>query len=63
MVRFVQDAPDDGGDPAGPGWHGVIVHVQSNEEKAFVKIADALTFMARYVAIGDLPLRQQEQDS
>ncbi|MGB8648700.1 MAG: hypothetical protein WCF84_25910 [Anaerolineae bacterium] len=55
IVRFVQDAPDNGADPAQPGWHGVVVHVQSNEEKAFVKVADAFAFMARYVAIGDLP--------
>ncbi len=57
IVRFVHDAPDDGAEPSTSGWHGVVVHVQSNEEKAFVKIADAFAFMARFVAIGDLPLQ------
>ncbi len=54
IVRFIQDAPEDGQPSAASPWHGVIVHVQSNQEKAFVRVADALSFMAHYVSLPDL---------
>ncbi len=59
IVRFVQDTPGDASLP-GTSWHGVVVHVQSNEEKAFIRIADAIAFMARYVAIGEQPSGQEQ---
>lgn len=52
VVRFVQDAPRRASSIA-PNWHGVVVHVQTDEEKSFSQIADAIAFMARYVSIGD----------
>ncbi len=55
VVRFVHDAPEERRAPGTPGWHGVIVHVQSNEERPFIKIADAVAFMSRFVGIGELP--------
>ncbi len=61
IVRFVQDEPDDGGPATASGWHGVVVHVQSTQEKAFVKIADAFAFMARYVSLGDLPVQEEQE--
>ncbi len=48
VLRFVQDAP-----ASARGWHAVIVHVQTNEEKTFSDFADAVAFIARYVPIGD----------
>ncbi len=53
VLRFVQDVPDNGAAVAMPMWHAVIVHVQSNEEKNFANVADAVAFIARYVPIGD----------
>ncbi len=63
VLRFVADAPSDAAplessaspDPAPPArWHGVIVHVQTNQEKHFTNIADAVAFIARYVPVGDV---------
>ncbi len=59
IIRFIQDAPQDGQPSAGSPWHGVIVHVQSNQEKAFVRVADAFAFMARYVSLPDLAAPQE----
>ncbi len=54
IVRFVEDAPADGAAPNVRGWHGVVIHIQTNEEKIFTHFADAVAFMARYVPAGDL---------
>ncbi len=59
VVRFIQDVPEDGQPAAALPWHGVIVHVQSNQEKAFVRIADALSFMGHYVSLPDLSTPQE----
>ena len=59
IVRFIQDVPEDGQPSAASPWHGVIVHVQSNQERAFVRMADALSFMAHYVALSDLSAPQE----
>ncbi len=59
IIRFIQDAPEDGQPSTGSPWHGVIVHVQSNQEKAFVRVADAFSFMARYVSLPDLVAPQE----
>jgi hypothetical protein len=47
------DAPDREQAPDVARWHGVIVHVQTNEVKPFTHLADALAFIDRYVPIGD----------
>ncbi len=62
VLRFVADASVDAADEAHNApdqasptrWHAVIVHVQSNEEKHFTNIADAVAFIARYVPVGDI---------
>ncbi len=53
VVRFVCDQPP--GDPPGPAddWHGLIRHVQSNEELHFVNWADAVAFIQRYVNVAE----------
>jgi hypothetical protein len=62
VLRFVADAPSDAAsleastspNPVPPArWHGVVVHVQTNQEKHFTNIADAVAFIARYVPVGD----------
>ncbi len=53
VLRFVADAPDQGVSAETRGWHGVVVHVQSDQEKHFTNLADAIAFIARYVPIGD----------
>ncbi len=59
IVRFIQDAPEDGQPSAASPWHGIVVHVQSNQEKTFVRMADALSFMAHYVSFPDLSAPQE----
>ncbi len=54
IVRFVEDVPDDAAAPGSPAWRGVIIHVQTDEEKAFTHLADAVTFISRYVPLGDM---------
>jgi hypothetical protein len=49
IVRFVYDQAADGDAGLGAGWHGVVRHVQSNEERHFTRWADAVAFIARYV--------------
>ncbi|MBI4788536.1 MAG: hypothetical protein HY782_16005 [Chloroflexi bacterium] len=53
VLRFVADAPEHGAGDAARNWHGVVVHVQTNEEKTFTHFADAIAFIARYVPVGD----------
>ncbi len=57
VVRFVQDAPARASSIA-QNWRGVVVHVQTNEEKSFTQVADAIAFMARYVSIGDFVFKR-----
>jgi hypothetical protein len=52
VLRFVQDAPQDGAASA-PAWRGVIVNVQSNTEVNFTEFADAVAFIARDVPLGE----------
>ncbi len=47
ILRFVQD--HDSTRAQGENWHGVIRHVQSNEETRFTDITKALSFMSGYV--------------
>ncbi len=68
VLRFVFDSPNDDSDaetavndfPASKaelgtpaGWRGVIIRVQTNQEKPFVNFAEALAFIARDVHLGD----------
>jgi hypothetical protein len=54
VLRFVHDAPEDRASTShARDWRGVVVHVQTNEEKTFTHIADAVAFIARYVPVGD----------
>ena len=46
VLRFVRQ-PAEG---AGPGWHGVIRHVQSNRERAFNRWEDAVKFINEFVS-------------
>ncbi len=61
VIRFVQDRADEANEPALSHWRGVIVHVQSNEEKSFIKIADAVAFMSRFIADGDLSSSSEQE--
>jgi hypothetical protein len=69
VLRFVFDSPNDESDAkaavndfpvskaelgsASAGWRGVIIRVQTNEEKPFANFAEALAFIARDVHLGD----------
>ncbi len=59
IIRFVQDLPDDSIAPGLQAWRGVVIHVQTNEEKHFTHLADALAFMAKYVPVGDLNFKEE----
>ena len=76
VLRFVADAPDAGLAPeaqpdasaasrpdhlAARGWHGVVVHVQTNEGKPFTNFADAVAFIARFVPVGDFILQGEDE--
>jgi hypothetical protein len=55
VVRFVQKTTTLAStDPSEGAWHGVVKHVQSNEEQRFSRLADALAFMAKYVNLDAL---------
>ena len=54
VLRFVYDQPP--GAPAAR-WHGVVRHVQSNEELHFIRWADAVTFIERFAQL-DQPTDQ-----
>ncbi len=63
IVRFVEDLPDAAGQPEARAWHGVVIHVQTNEEKAFTQFADAIAFIARHVPVGNfIPVIDQTDD-
>ncbi len=59
IIRFIQDLPDDSAAPDAQAWRGVVIHVQTNEEKHFTHLADALAFMAKYAPVGDLNFKQE----
>jgi hypothetical protein len=51
VLRFVSDqAP---ADQAAGAWHGVIRHVQTNQERAFTRWAEAVTFIQQYIELND----------
>jgi pimeloyl-ACP methyl ester carboxylesterase len=53
VLRFVQEAPAAAELARAPGWHGVVRHVQTNQEEPFTQLTDAIAFIARYVSVGD----------
>jgi hypothetical protein len=57
VLRFVADTSSDSASPRARGWHGVVVHVQTNQEHSFSRLVDAVAFIARYVSIGDFVFR------
>ncbi len=67
VLRFVADesahrAIPEGVDPLDRGalsWRGAVVHVQTNQEKRFTNLADAIAFIARYVPVGDFVFRNE----
>lgn len=50
VVRFVSE-PSPPAESATLPWHGVIRHVQSEEEQRFIDISEALSFMGRFVRL------------
>ena len=56
VLRFIGDVPECDVPASRRAWHGVIVHVQSNEEKVFAHFAEAAAFIARYVPVDDFAL-------
>ncbi|MCL5950334.1 MAG: hypothetical protein M1132_01190 [Chloroflexi bacterium] len=56
VIRFVRDTPESQTPLTPRGWHGVVVHVQTNEEKSFVQFADAIAFIKRYVPVGEFDI-------
>ncbi len=64
VLRFVTDPTDGGHASASAAWHGVVRHVQSDEERPFAQWADAVAFIAQYVDLhnaadpGDQPSNQ-----
>lgn len=72
VLRFVLDAADTASDaarlaanlpeyqanPPVGHWRGVVIRVQTQEEKIFSNFADAVAFIARNVNIGDFVFSQ-----
>ena len=58
VLRFVSEQPSGEASaetlaPAPMTWHGVIRHVQTNEERHFTRWSEAVSFIARYVTVED----------
>lgn len=49
VLRFVREAPVIEARPDGLTWHGMVRHVQTNRERAFVRWTDALSFICEFV--------------
>ncbi len=60
VLRFVADAAESATSAPARGWHGVVVHVQSDQERHFTNLADAIAFIARYVPVGDVVFPAEE---
>jgi hypothetical protein len=60
VLRFIEDSARAETSGVAPSWHGVVLHVQTNEEMIFADFADAVAFMRRYVSIGDFSFPDQE---
>jgi hypothetical protein len=53
VLRFVQETTEVKNTPPRANWHGVIKHVQTNEEQRFTRLADAIAFVARHVDVDE----------
>ncbi|UCC64637.1 MAG: hypothetical protein JSV36_06215 [Anaerolineae bacterium] len=54
VLRFVQETTTEStADRSWADWHGVIKHVQTNEERHFTCFADAVAFIATYVSLDE----------
>ncbi len=57
VLRFVFDQPPETTEtapaPTGPAWHGVIRHVQTNQERHFTRWAEAAAFVEQYVDLSE----------
>ena len=67
VLRFVQETSIDATtQPPQTDWHGIIKHVQTNNEQHFMDFADAIAFIAKYIDLDDLPkdngLEAQDSD-
>ncbi len=51
VLRFVYDQPSGEAPPPATHWHGVVRHVQSNEELHFIHWADAVAFIERFAQL------------
>ena len=56
VLRFVSEHPldeasTDTNAPSPLNWHGVIRHVQTNEERHFTRWSEAVSFISRYVNV------------
>ncbi len=51
VLRFVSDQSPDA--PEAAPWHGVIRHVQTNQERAFTRWAEAVAFIQQYVELNE----------
>ncbi len=62
VLRFVHDKPPlESASPA-TGWHGLIRHVQSNEERRFTRWAEAVAFIAQYVDVAEAETQEEHVD-
>ncbi len=61
IIRFIENRPAPGRKDDLSDWRGVIVHIQSNKSRGFVKLADAVAFISRYVRIGDFVFDEPKQ--
>lgn len=60
VIRFIENRVPAAGSPDQAHWRGVIVHVQTNEERGFSDFADAVAFIARHVCIGEFVFKGGE---
>jgi hypothetical protein len=60
VLRFVYDQPTSTATAANR-WHGVVRHVQSNEELHFIRWADAVAFIERFAQLDHSAHQQTNQ--
>ncbi len=57
VLRFVFDRPSETTEsapvPLSQAWHGVIRHVQTNQERHFTRWAEAVAFVEQYVDLNE----------
>ena len=57
VLRFVFDQPPEtagaAAAPIGQAWHGVIRHVQTNQERHFTRWAEAVAFVEQHIDLNE----------